>query len=205
VGDRPGDQLVDLLVANTGDRPMTTVRLTYDQLAERTGRSPEGARMMARRKRWRIERGNDGKARVIVDEPELVVQPPERTTGRPPGHLNGERPADHPANGSGELVAELRARLDKTEGEASEFRQQVTNLQVEVADLRVQAAKAQEQVVAARAVAIADVATAQADAAAKDAVVAELRAQIEREIARGDALAAQLAEARRPWWRRWIG
>jgi hypothetical protein len=169
----------------------TPLRLTYDQLAERTGRSPEGARMLARRRRWRIERGNDGKARVIVDEPELVVRPPERPTGRPLDHLDGGRPPDHPADGFGELVAELRARLDKTEGEASEFRQHVANLQVEVADLRVQAAKAQEQVAAARAVAVADVATAQAEAAAKDQVIAELK--------------AMLAEARRPWWRRFVG
>jgi hypothetical protein len=41
-------------------------------------------------------------------------------------------------------------------------------------------------------------------AAGKDALLAELRTQIEREIARGDTLAAQLAEARRPWWQRWI-
>jgi hypothetical protein len=165
----------------------TPLRLTYDQLAERTGRSPEGARMLARRRHWRIERGNDGKARVIVDEPELVVRPP----GRPPDHLNGERPPGYPADGFGELVAELRARLEKTEGEASEFRQQVATLQVEVADLRVQAAKAQEQAAAARAVAVADVAAAQAEAAAKDQVIAELK--------------ALLAAANRPWWKKLIG
>jgi hypothetical protein len=147
--------------------------------------------MLARRRRWRIERGNDGKARVIVDEPELVVRSPERPTARPPDHLNGERPPDHPTDGFGELVAELRARLDKTEGEASELRQQVANLHVKVADLRVQAAKAQEQAAAARAVAIADVATAQVEVAAKDQVINELQ--------------AMLAEARRPWWRRLIG
>jgi hypothetical protein len=48
-----------------------TLRLTYKELAERTGRTPEGARMLARNHHWRIERGNDGKARVAVDEAEL--------------------------------------------------------------------------------------------------------------------------------------
>jgi hypothetical protein len=50
----------------------------------------------------------------------------------------------------------------------------------------------------------AGLARAEERAAGKDAVLAELRAQIEREIARGDALAVELAKARRPWWRRWI-
>jgi hypothetical protein len=59
---------------------MTTLRLTYEELGERIGRSAEGVRMLARRRRWRVEKGNDGKARVVVDEAELVVRP----TGRPP-------------------------------------------------------------------------------------------------------------------------
>jgi hypothetical protein len=61
---------------------MTTLRLTYEELGERIGCSAEGARMLARRRRWRVEKGNDGKARVLVDETALVVRP----TGRPPGH-----------------------------------------------------------------------------------------------------------------------
>jgi hypothetical protein len=35
------------------------LRLTYAELAERTGHNAEGARALARRRRWRIERGND--------------------------------------------------------------------------------------------------------------------------------------------------
>jgi hypothetical protein len=60
-----------------------------------------------------------------------------------------------------------------------------------VTELRVELARAQEQVEAARAVAAADVAAVQA----KEAVLRELV----------DELKAQLAEARRPWWRRLLG
>ena len=59
---------------------------------------------------------------------------------------------------------------------------------------------------AVEAVARSDVAAAQriveAELAAKDEIVAELRGQVVREIGRGDALAASLADARLPWWRR---
>jgi hypothetical protein len=82
------------------------------------------------------------------------------------------------------LLAELRGRLDRAEHEAMELRQQT-------GDLRVELAKAQAEREAARAVAIADVATAQAEVTAKDELIAELK--------------MLLSEARRPWWRRWIG
>jgi hypothetical protein len=68
---------------------MTTLRLTYRELGERTGRTPEGARMLARNHHWRIERGNDGKARVAVDEAELEV------VAQPPGQPSGDLSVDH--------------------------------------------------------------------------------------------------------------
>lgn len=71
---------------------MTTLRLTYAELGERLGKTPEGARMLARRRRWQIVKGNDDKARVILDEAHLVVQPTGRPGGQPPeqpGAVNG--------------------------------------------------------------------------------------------------------------------
>lgn len=86
---------------------MTTLRLTYDELGERIGRSAEGARMLARRRRWRVEKGNDGKARVVVSEAELVVRP----TGRPLGQPAVQTPGDQVLEG---LTAELRTlRTDR--------------------------------------------------------------------------------------------
>lgn len=58
--------------------------MTYAELAERIGKTPEGARMLARRRHWQIVKGNDDKARVIVDEAHLVVQPTGRPGGQPP-------------------------------------------------------------------------------------------------------------------------
>lgn len=80
---------------------MTTLRLTYRELAERTGLTPEGARMLARRRHWQVIRGNDRRARVIVDDADLVVRPP----GQPPGQ---------PVAVTG-LEDELRARINDLE------------------------------------------------------------------------------------------
>jgi hypothetical protein len=80
---------------------MAIVRLTYAQLGERIGMTPEAARMLARRRHWQITKGNDGKAVVVVDDGELVVRP----AGRPP-----ERPAGQPADTTG-LERELRSRI----------------------------------------------------------------------------------------------
>jgi hypothetical protein len=103
-----------------------------------------------------------------------------------------DRHGDIPPNGDGDiaaaLAAELRARLEQAEGEALQLRGQV-------ADLRVELGAAREQVAAAQAVAISDVEAAQriaeAEIAAKETVIIELK--------------AMLADARRPWWRRWLG
>jgi hypothetical protein len=111
----------------------------------------------------------------------------------------------------GEVLVQLPADLlaGHDPGMAGPPADGVADLLAEVADLRERLARAETERDAAKAVAMAEVAAAKAGAAAevaaKDAVVAELRAQVDREIARGDALAAQLAEARRPWWRRLIG
>lgn len=46
--------------------------LTYADLAERLGVSPEAARAYARRKRWGRTVGNDGRARIQADLGEIV-------------------------------------------------------------------------------------------------------------------------------------
>ena len=75
--------------------------------------------------------------------------------------------------------------------------------------MHVDLARAEERAKAIEAVARSDVEAAkrivEAELAAKDEVVAELRAQVAREVARSDALASELALARRPWWRRVLG
>ena len=52
---------------------MGMVHLTYEELGERLGLSPQAARMRAKRRRWAVTKGNDDRARVSVDESELVT------------------------------------------------------------------------------------------------------------------------------------
>lgn len=122
---------------------MTTLRLTYVQLSERVGMTPEGARMLARRRRWQIIKGNDGKAVVVVDDAELVARPAGRSGGRPDGRSGGQ-PSD-PTGLERELrgrIAELQetadqravellamtARSAKAEGEAKALRDALADL-----------------------------------------------------------------------------
>jgi hypothetical protein len=152
------------------------LRLTYRELARRLGLTPDGARFLAKRRMWPIENGNDGRKVIIVAETELAAEV-ERTAGDQ-GMNGGSSPDDRGMNGASgqvdDVLAELRERLDH---EVVELRQRVDELnkklgaaQAQVADLRV------------------ELATALGEVAARDAVQAELRAQV--------------AWLRRPWWRK---
>lgn len=178
---RPGDD-------REGVHPMPMLRLTYAELAERTGHNAEAARALARRRRWRIERGNDGKARVLVEEDELA--------GRPPVHPAGRAEDNGRVN---QLLAELTARAERAEHAAEQAQAALLKREVAIARLEELAKAAAE--LATTQVEAAQQHAAQA-VAASEAVQAELRRALEREQARGDRLEA---EARRPWWRRLLG
>ena len=63
---------------------MTTESLTYSELGDRLGSSPEAARSLARRLRLLRKPGNDGKVRVIVDLAEIHYKPvPARSPDGP--------------------------------------------------------------------------------------------------------------------------
>jgi hypothetical protein len=63
---------------------MTTESLTYSELGERLGSSPEAARSLARRLRLLRKPGNDGKVRVIVDLAKIHYKPvPARSPDGP--------------------------------------------------------------------------------------------------------------------------
>jgi len=122
--------VVNRLVATTENIAMTTLRLTYEELAERIQQSPEEARILAQRQHWHIEHDSDGKARVIVEEADLVV----RATGRPaeqPSVREQARPPDPPADNK--LIIELldhiraleRDLATRTEGHAQKMQEAV--------------------------------------------------------------------------------
>jgi hypothetical protein len=85
---------------------MSLESLTYTDLGDRLGTSPEAARSLARRLRLPRTTGNDGKARVTVDLTDIQHKP---LPARPPG---GHRTDNHALNARIEhLQAEL-ARLE---------------------------------------------------------------------------------------------
>ena len=61
---------------------MSIESLTYAELGDRLGASPEAARSLARRLRLTRRPGNDGKVRVTVDLAEIQYKP---LPARPPG------------------------------------------------------------------------------------------------------------------------
>ena len=87
---------------------MTTESLTYSELGDRLGSSPEAARSLARRL-WLLRKpGNDGKVRVIVDLAEIHYKPvPARS---PDG-----RQADNSARNA--RIEQLQAELARLEVE----------------------------------------------------------------------------------------
>ena len=61
---------------------MATEWMTYAELGERIGVSPEAARQRAMRLKLRRQIGNDGKARVAVDLEEVPLNPRKRPLNR---------------------------------------------------------------------------------------------------------------------------
>src|SRR5580704_17729496 len=71
--------------------PMSTESLTYTELGDRLGASPEAARSLARRLRLPRKPGNDGKERIIVDLAEIQYT---RLSARSPGGQLADIDAD---------------------------------------------------------------------------------------------------------------
>jgi hypothetical protein len=150
--------------------------LSLSEAAAATGWKPERIRSLARRGTIVRRRGNT-RDWLYQITPELVATR-AGTMADPSAGTTGTARSQHDDNRAG--------TTDVARWEAA-----AAVLQEEVAELRVELARAQERVEAARAVAAADVVAAQA----KEAALRELV----------DELKAQLAETRRPWWRRLIG
>jgi hypothetical protein len=174
--------------------------LTYAELAEALGITPESANRLARRKRWARMKGNDGKTRVAVPEETLVRpdNPPVSPGDSPPDSPSDSPPDNNPVHaqiarlegelvGTREALIEARARADAAEAQSAKLS----------VDLAAERAKTEKAI--AEFAALFDRLTALADEKAKAAkAIAAFAALAERL----DALAEERA---RPWWKRLVG
>ena len=100
--------------------PMSIESLTYAELGDRLGASPEAARSLARRLRLPRRPGNDGKVRITVDLAEIQYKP---LPARPPGGHRTE-------------IDGLNARVEQLEGELARVEVEKQCLEVRAAGHR---------------------------------------------------------------------
>jgi hypothetical protein len=206
--DRPvkrSGQLCEAMQKHDGDQMTDTAAgeppgawLAIADAARSTGWNPERLRSLARRGTIASRRGNRG---LEI----LVEQGRPRSLDGSPVSSGRSRDAPHAVastTNESRRIAGLEAALEK-------LRDEFAQAERDASALRVDLARAEERVKAVEAVARGDVEAAkrivEVEIAAKDEVLLELRAQLAREIARGDAVALELVALRRPWWRRLLG
>jgi hypothetical protein len=95
---------------------MSTVWLTYDELAERLGIERESARQHVKRKHWARQRGNDGKVRIGVPEEVLSARSEPDTEG---GTDPVQAPVQPPVQDPG-VTAVLTRHIERLEAQLEE-------------------------------------------------------------------------------------
>jgi hypothetical protein len=102
---------------------MPSITLTYADLAARLGRSEDAAKSLAKRKRWKRSTGNDGLARITIDEGDLadMANPDRRGIGRPPANATWTKSVERGSN----PVHDLQAKLAVAEALAAERARQL--------------------------------------------------------------------------------
>jgi hypothetical protein len=177
---------------------MPSVTLTYAELAVRLGRSEDATKSLAKRKRWKRSTGNDGLARITIDEADLadMANPDRRGVGRPPANSTRAKTVEPRSDLDrgpsisvlqtriAELEAwagNLRSDVERERGERLQERDRADRLANEVADLARRLADTVEEATARE----------RAIATAKEEAVA-IRAELE-------------AIRSRSWWRRLVG
>jgi len=172
--------------------------LAVAEASRTTGWNPERLRSLARRGTIVCRRGNRG-LEILVED------------GRPRSHDGRPQPDGRPGRPLPEArpASDGEARADRLEAAVERLRDDLARAERESTALRIDVARAEERIKAVEAVARGDVEAAkrvvEVEIAAKEEVLLELRAQIAREVARGDTLVGELAALRRPWWQRVFG
>ncbi len=119
---------------------MTTVGISYEELAGRLGITVHSARRMVNRHRWRKTPGNNGRTIVHVPEEYLAQREAERSTPKPA--LETEAPAlrvaSEPAAGAVPEAAHLTdlvARLGALQAELAEMARRAGAAEARVGEL----------------------------------------------------------------------
>ena len=106
--------------------------MSYEEAGQSFGLSADAMRKRARRLGWRVQAGNDGKARILV--PETAAIGPDGRSGRPPGRPDGRaedlpaelrrraEAAETRAGTTADELAQQRERAARSEGEAAVLR-----------------------------------------------------------------------------------
>jgi predicted transcriptional regulator len=176
--------------------------MTYSQIAERLGVTPDAIRHRSRKEGWQRQEGNDSKIRVLID-PELLSENLARSSAdsapesdRNSGH-DSER-SDREVRRLEDQVQELRRQMDQQRTDYREdLARQRTDHAAELERLRDELNFAQVEAQKARDAA--DKAKAEQLQMALD--FSEKHAEMHADRAR---LQVELEQARRRWWHRWF-
>jgi hypothetical protein len=165
---------------------MAVEALTYADLGQRLGCSPEAARSLVKRLRLPRQRANDGKTLVTVDLAEIEHKPlPARS---PPGHQS--------------VATELKAHIELLETELARVEAAAAGHRADFERERNRADKLLSEVLRTTL----DLMTAKETAARAEGELAVMRVQAEGERAAALLAQTELAALRaRPWWRRLRG
>jgi hypothetical protein len=166
---------------------MSTVWLTYDELAERLGIERESARQHVKRKHWARQRGNDGKVRIGVPEEVLSSRSEPDTEG-------GTEPVQAPVHDPG-VTAVLTRHIERLEAQLEDSLKRAGD--------RDEVAKERDLLIA-QIESLNDSTKIQVDALRAALAAAERDRDRWHEMATAKPEQAALVE-RRSWWRRLAG
>jgi predicted transcriptional regulator len=173
--------------------------MTYSQIAERLGVTPDAIRHRSRKEGWQRQEANDGKIRVLID-PELLSETPARTgadsapeSDRNSGHDSGHSDREiRRLEDQSQMLLKLVDRIDqqRTEHQA-ELAQQRAEHAAELERLRDELKEARKEA---------------ADERGHSRELYERLDQLHREHRLElERVLTEWERARRPWFRRWFG
>ena len=171
--------------------------LSYAELGERLGVSPEAARQKAIRARWQRRMTNDGKRQILVDVADVMVASPPRK----PREAPDDRPTPEAHPSDAQTIAALDAHIATLKNMVARA-ESIADLERQRADeerLRADAERGRADAERTRANGLAArIEELLGDRAKADKLQGEVTS-LERQVR--DLRIAVEAAARRPWWK----